>query len=241
MMSPPGGDVVARVGLIAGIFPTFIDFRVRSESGLRDHRRSHQRPRRGPAGEARIDLLGGARRAQPTTPNAALPWRSSSKAAPPPQHARRARNELPFFTNPTRCGVPLERRRQRLQLGRTGASKPEGEVKTTFPEITGCDHLPFGPRLEVEPTNHHTSAPTGLDMTIKLPASPGVKVLEPSQMRYMRIDLPEGMAVNTGAADGLGDLLRRRRSTSDRTSPPTAPTPPSSPPPNSRSRCSNAS
>ena len=32
MMTPPGGDVVARVGVIAGLYPTFIDFRVRSES-----------------------------------------------------------------------------------------------------------------------------------------------------------------------------------------------------------------
>src|SRR5262249_3319097 len=32
MIQPPGGDVVARAGLIAGVFPTFIDFRVRSES-----------------------------------------------------------------------------------------------------------------------------------------------------------------------------------------------------------------
>ena len=28
MMAPPGGDVVARIGTIAGVFPTFIDFRV---------------------------------------------------------------------------------------------------------------------------------------------------------------------------------------------------------------------
>jgi len=40
-------------------------------------------------------------------------------------------------------------------------------------------------------------------MTFKLPASPGVKVLEPSQTRYMVIDLPEGFAVNTNSADGL--------------------------------------
>src|SRR4051794_13523039 len=31
MMAPPGGDVVARLGTIAGVYPTFIDFRLRSE------------------------------------------------------------------------------------------------------------------------------------------------------------------------------------------------------------------
>ena len=40
-------------------------------------------------------------------------------------------------------------------------------------------------------------------MTIELPAATGVNVLEPSQTRYMRIDLPEGLGVNTSSADGL--------------------------------------
>jgi hypothetical protein len=81
---------------------------------------------------------------------------------------------------------------------------PEKAVSTELATITGCNSLPFGPSLETEPTTRHTSAPTGLGMTIKLPASTGVKVLEPSQIRYMRIDLPEGFAVNTDSADGLG-------------------------------------
>ena len=38
-----------------------------------------------------------------------------------------------------------------------------------------------------------------------------MKVLEPSQIRYMRIDLPQGFAVNTAAADGLDDLLGRQQ------------------------------
>ncbi len=111
-------------------------------------------------------------------------------------------NAAPFLTNPTRCGVELE-------VGVNASSwaepqmDPADEAKATFPVITGCNSLPFGPSLAVTPTNHHASAPTGLEMTIKLPASPGVKVLEPSQTRYMRIDLPEGLAVNTSSADGL--------------------------------------
>jgi hypothetical protein len=62
---------------------------------------------------------------------------------------------------------------------------------------------PLGPSVEVEPTSHHTSSPTGLDMTIKLPASEGVKVLEPAQLRFIRIDFPPGLAISTGSSDGL--------------------------------------
>jgi hypothetical protein len=201
MMQPPGGDVVARVGTVAGIFPTFIDFRVRSESDY------------GIVGEvadasavARLVKLESDLWGVPASPahdtercTAAEVFEDQcliSEERPP------GGNEKPFFTNPTRCGVPLE-------VGVNASSwpepemTPEKEAKATLPAITGCNHLPFGPALEVAPTNRHTAAATGLEMTIKLPASPGVKVLEPAQIRYMRIDLPVGLAVNTNSADGL--------------------------------------
>lgn len=200
MMQPPGGDVVARVGTVAGIYPIFIDFRVRSES---DYGITAEITNAPPA--ARVVKLESTFWGVPAapshdnercTPQEALLGCVTSPSRKP------GSNETPFFTNPTRCGVPLS-------VGVNASSwaepqlKPEGEVKALLPEITGCDHLPFGPAVEVQPTNHHTSASTGLDMTIKLPASPGVKILEPSQMRAIRIDLPKGLGVNTGTADGL--------------------------------------
>jgi hypothetical protein len=200
MMQPPGGDVVARVGLIAGIYPTFIDFRVRSDSDYGIAAEISNAP-----AVARLikveSTIWGVPAAEEhdnerCTPAEVFNHCSSSPSRPP------GGNKLPFFTNPTRCGASLS-------VGVNAASwvepemKPEDEVQGSFPTITGCNHLPFGPGVEVTPTNHHTSAPTGLEMTIKLPASPGVKVLEPSQIRYMRIDLPPGLGVNTSSADGL--------------------------------------
>jgi hypothetical protein len=199
MMQPPGGDVVARVGLIAGIFPTFLDFKVRSESdyGLVSEVVNAPAAARLVSLETTLWGVPAAEAHDNERCTAKEAFNGCKESFNPPSG-----NELPFFTNPTRCGVPL--------TASVNASswvepemKPEGEVKATFPPITGCDKLPFGPGVEVNPTSHHTSAPTGLDMTIKLPASPGVKVLEPSQIRYMRIDLPEGLTVNPAAADGL--------------------------------------
>jgi hypothetical protein len=200
MMQPPGGDVVARVGTIAGIFPTFIDFRVRSDSDY------------GIVGEVvnaspivrlvklESELWGVPAASQHDTerctPAEVFKQCLTSEPRPP------GGNELPFFTNPTRCGVPLE-------VGVNASSWPEPEMtpakeaKASLGEIEGCDHLFFGPGLETEPTTHHTSAPTGLAMTFKLPAAKSVNVLEPSQVRYMKIDLPRGFAVNTDSADGL--------------------------------------
>lgn len=202
MMQPPGGGVVARVGTIAGIFPTFIDFRVRSES---DYGISAE-VTNAPAAAKLVKLestFWGVPAAPVHNTERCTPFEVFSTGtcfvspSRPP-----GGNEAPFLTNPTRCGVPLE-----VAVNASNWVEPqltpEKEAKAPLPTITGCNSLPFGASLETEPTSHHTSSPTGLGMTFKLPASPGVKVLEPSQTRYMRIDLPVGFAVNTDSADGL--------------------------------------
>jgi hypothetical protein len=200
MMKPPGGDVAARVGLIAGLYPMFLDFHVRSESDYALISEVINAPAAARVIKLETSLWGvPAAKEHDTercTPAEALGGKSECGSRPP------GGNELPFFTNPTRCGVPLTASVNASSWAEP-EMKPEGEVKATFPPITGCDKLPFGPGVEVNPTSHHTAAPSGLDMTIKLPASPGVKVLEPSQIRYMRIDLPEGLTVNPTTADGL--------------------------------------
>jgi hypothetical protein len=200
MMQPPGGDVVARVGTIAGIFPTFIDFRVRSESDYGITAEVTDAPAAARLIKLESNFWGvpaaKAHDEERCTPIEAFNGCETSEKRPP------GGNELPFFTNPTRCFVPLSVGVNADSWVEPGL-KPEGGVKASFPEeISGCDLLPFGPSVDVQPTNHHTSAPTGLDLTIKLPASE-VNVLEPSQTRYIRIDLPAGLGVSTSVADGL--------------------------------------
>lgn len=201
MMKPPGGDVVARLGTIAGIYPTFIDFRVRSESDYGITSEIVNAP-----AAARLVKIESTFWGVPAAPahdnERCTPKEVFNKGCVTSDSRPPGSNETPFFTNPTRCGVPLS-------VGVNASSwvepelKPGDEVQTSLGEITGCNLLPFGPKVEIRPTNHHTSAPTGLEIAIKLLASEGVKVLEPSQTRYIRIDLPRGLAVNTGTADGL--------------------------------------
>jgi hypothetical protein len=199
MMQPPGGDVVARLGTIAGVFPTFVDLRVRSGSDY------------GLIAEV-ADAPAAARLVRLETTTWGVPAAEShdterctssevfevgcvkSPSRPP------GSLELPFMTNPTRCGTPLE-----MSVSASSWSAPAVfDTKTvSFPSISGCDKLPFGPSLSVEPTNHRAGAPTGLDVTIRQPAPQGVKVLEPAQTRYIRIAFPQGLALNTGVADGL--------------------------------------
>jgi hypothetical protein len=201
MMTPPGGDVVARLGTFAGTFPIFIDLRLRSGSDYGLTAEVLDAPAVARLVELDTTLWGvpasPVHDTERCTPLKAFEGCVSTSPRPPGGQV------LPFLTNPTRCGVPLE-------VGVNASSwvepqlKAENEARTSLPAITGCDSLPFGPSLEAEPTSHHTSTPTGLDLTVKLPASEGVEVLEPSQIRYMRIDFPPGLAIDNGAADGLG-------------------------------------
>ncbi len=200
MMQPPGGDVVARLGTVAGIYPVFIDFRVRSEGdyGLV----ADVRDASAAAKLVRLETTFWGVPADHSHDNErctiaeAFNGCVTSPSRPP------GSRPLPFMTNPTRCGVPLE-------MGVNASSwldpqlDPAKEVRAPFPTITGCNKLPFGPSLTVTPTSHHTSSPTGLDLTIRLPESDGVNVLEPAQTRDIRIDLPKGLAINPGSADGL--------------------------------------
>jgi len=203
MMQPPGGDVVARVGVIAGLYPTFVDLRVRSES---DYGVTSEISNA--AAVARLlrakTTVWGIPTATSHDTERCTPSEVVAKGCieSPPRHPSGNEGGAPFLTNPTRCNVPLTVGANASSWGGPDMTS-EGEVKAPLTEIEGCDSLLFSPSLEIEPTSRHTSAPTGLGLTLKWPASSGANFFEPSQTRYMRIDLPQGFAVNTDSADGL--------------------------------------
>jgi hypothetical protein len=198
MMQPPGGDVVARLGLVAGTFPTYIDARVRTESDYGLTLEFSEAPTLVKLIRSESTLWGvpaaKSHDNERCTPAEVINGCEVSESRPP------GSRPLPFLTNPTRCAVPLE-----MRVSAASWAEPDrfDSMSAAFPQISECNRLPYGPGLSVEPTNHRAGAPTGLDMTIQLPASEGVNVLEPSQTRYIRIDLPEGLTINTGSADGL--------------------------------------
>jgi hypothetical protein len=199
MMQPPGGDIVARLGLIAGIFPIFIDFKLRSESDYGITAEISNSPAAVRLIKSETTTWGvpadPSHDTQRCTPNEVFV--SGCVASPPRPPGSRA---LAFLTNPTTCGVPLG-----LRVGASSWIEPDrfGTDEASFPEITGCDKLPFGPSLEIEPTSHVAASPTGAVVRIKQSGADGVEVLEPSQMRSVEVKLPEGFAFNPSAADGL--------------------------------------
>jgi hypothetical protein len=199
MMAPPGGDVVARVGTIAGVYPTFIDFRLRSEDDYGLVAEVTDAPVAANLVKLETTTWGvptdKSHDTERCTPGEV--YAGCLKSPPRPPGSR----PLPFLTNPTRCGVPLE-----MRVSASSWNQPDvfSTKSAAFPSITACDKLPFGPVLTVEPTSRQAAAPTGLDVTLRVPTSESsVKVLEPSQMRSIKLKLPSGLVFNPSAGDGL--------------------------------------
>jgi hypothetical protein len=201
MMIPPGGDVIARVGFVGGIVGTniFADATLRSESdyGLSVEIIDAATVVHVVGSKTTLWGVPAAKEHDTERCTPGEVFKDACTESPPRPPGSR---ELPFTTNPTRCGVPLE-----MSVSAASWAEPERfDTKTVgFPQITGCNKLPYGPGLTIEPTNRRAAAPSGLDVTLRVPASEGVKVLEPSQTRDARVLLPEGVTVNPGAADGL--------------------------------------
>ncbi len=108
----------------------------------------------------------------------------------------------PFLTNPPRCsgGEPLVR---------ILAESWEGEfdeAKDTTPALTGCENVPFAAQISFTPTSKRADSPTGMDVELTLPTTglEDPKGIAEAHLEGTTVTLPEGMAVNPAAANGLG-------------------------------------
>jgi hypothetical protein len=110
-------------------------------------------------------------------------------------------SEAPFLTNPTRCGVPLQ-----VTLALNTYEHPDVTVTSaeSMATTTGCNQLPFGPELQVALTSAETSSPSGIGFDLRLPGASGIKVLEPSAVKWLGLELPPGFSVDPAAAAALG-------------------------------------
>jgi hypothetical protein len=126
----------------------------------------------------------------------------------------------PFLTLPGQCesGGPIVMRADSWQ--RPGAFTPSQEGADI--KASGCQdpRIHFEPTASIQPTSHEAAAPTGLDVDLSVPqseetlenpseagelypqsASP--RALATPPVREVITQLPEGMAIDPSAADGL--------------------------------------
>jgi hypothetical protein len=117
---------------------------------------------------------------------------------------------LPFLTLPATCEAPLEttikidsKQDPGNFVGETVKSLDAGGNPTP---LSGCDGVPFAPKISSQPTTRLASNPSGLDFELKLPnqgllSSGNTAETEP---RKTVVTLPEGVSVNPSLAEGIG-------------------------------------
>ena len=136
---------------------------------------------------------------------------------PPTQGGSDPANPIPLLTNQTECTlappvttIATDSWESAGRVGPDGSpdySDPNWHVAEALaPEITGCEDVPFEPETDLTPSSKRADSPTGFDVTIEMPTegleTPGE--IAQSTLKKAVVTLPEGMAVNPSAADGLG-------------------------------------
>jgi hypothetical protein len=196
-MSPPGGDIVARLGLFAGPYPVLVNIRV--------HPVDYSLTASIEGAAASASLIGAsttlwgvpaahnhdALRLTPSEANnQELPAGGREAGAP----------EIPFLSNPTDCTL-----QRQVTVTATSYQLPQkpSTLSAPFPPITGCGALSFAAGLSIATTNAEAASPTGLDATLKLPQAEAPNALANSTLKSAVATLPAGLTINPAAGDGL--------------------------------------
>ncbi|HTA98202.1 MAG TPA: hypothetical protein VK730_11240 [Solirubrobacteraceae bacterium] len=110
----------------------------------------------------------------------------------------------PFLIMPTSCSAPLQ---TSVQVDSWMDPTPLPAVPATEPmsAMYGCNRLPFTPSIKVTPDGEAASTPTGLTVDEHVPQETDLNPtgLAESAVKGLSVTLPEGMALNPAAADGL--------------------------------------
>lgn len=82
-----------------------------------------------------------------------------------------------------------------------------GEVSSTVTHppvgIEGCDKVPFKPTVTISPENSASDQPDGATADVHVPQNAGAEEINTSDIKDVRVTLPEGMTLNPSAAHGL--------------------------------------
>jgi len=202
LMEPPAkGDVVARIGFQAGVYPTVLNVRVRPEIGYGIEAKLEGANASAQLVRAVTTLWGVP--SSPIHDEERLTPDEAEVGGGPPGGRESGLEPLPFITNPTRCGVKRE-----ISVSSDSYQTP-GVYSTktaTLPAITGCGKLTFAPTFSLTPGADTADSPSGMDAKLFL-SQEGLRdpdILATPHLKKATVVLPEGMTMNPAAASGLG-------------------------------------
>jgi DNA-binding beta-propeller fold protein YncE len=123
--------------------------------------------------------------------------------------------EVPFLTNPTRCGrvpnatISGDAWLHPGKIAEDGRPVPGGDNWVTaetpmYPDgITGCSKLTFEPQIEVTPTTSVADSPMGMTVDMRVPQNENPNNLAVPSLRNAAVTLPEGVSINPSEGNGL--------------------------------------
>jgi hypothetical protein len=112
--------------------------------------------------------------------------------------------DKPFLTLPRACAPPLAATYATTSWQEPTAPPVVGESATKL-ELTGCESLGFDPQMSDSPTTTAPESPAGLDFDLDI-SDPGVSESEgiaDSDVKAVRVTLPQGITTNPSVASGL--------------------------------------
>ena len=199
-MPVPGGDIAARFGFFAGIYPIFLNVRLDPETNS-----LVASVENAPSGaeliEATTTFWGVP--ASPLHDHERFTPIEVSESKQPPDARPSTLPEVPFMTNPTSCG---EGRQVSIAVISYQLPQTQSRITVPFPDITGCGALEFNPTTSLRPTTSQGTSGSGLDYELSLPTK-GLQfgnLNYGSELRRAEVILPEGMTINPSQAEGIG-------------------------------------
>jgi hypothetical protein len=198
-LEPASAEDTARLAFWAEVYPTYVDVKVRSGSdyGLTAEVKGIT---------TQIELASTATTLWGVPADSAhdteriTPLEANNLiTSTPPRPSDLA--PVPFLTNATSCGPQ--------QVDFTARSYPQPDLvhsaSAPLPNNIFCDLLPFAPDISLKPTTAAADSPSGLDVDLSIDQG-GLRnpnALAPADLKKAVVTLPEGMALNPSAGDGL--------------------------------------
>src|SRR3984885_10933746 len=130
------------------------------------------------------------------TPEGKIIFGCSSDAAP-----------VPFLSLPTACSAPL-----RTTVSIDSVEEPgvfRSETVDSLDDggnpagLGGCERVPFGPSIVVQPETSVADSPSGLHVDVHVPQDQTQGQLATANLKDTTVTLPAGVVVNPSAAGGL--------------------------------------
>ncbi len=113
----------------------------------------------------------------------------------------------PLLTLPTSCGEALTLEGEADSWGHPGVfahgTGPFSDAFGNPTEVSGCNAVPFVPKLHAQPTTNVADSPTGLNVDLEVPQSEQLNTVASAHLKKAVVTLPEGLVLNPSGANGL--------------------------------------